>query len=295
MKKMFVCSRPLIESDNTCHRHLLGILYQDDNGKYQFRYTLGNENNNRLLLSIFPDKDKIYGDRDTRLLLDDYLPSENDTIFMKEILNKMGMKEYDEWEWLKAFESTDENAETKLYETLPNDIIIHEDINNRDDLIEENTDEYETETDDDELMADDYDDECLPDGDILTHTEIPDTFDDEIENEFDELSDAFVFDDEIKETNDTVSINDFAEPNTIGDTIPETFTEISKKQEAATIKIITKKITRRVKKSDDPNDFILPPPEDPYETIQQRLENNIKQRQEALNKKLVGTNQTNNI
>ena len=128
MKKMFVCTKPIVEPNGELQQHLLGILSQNEKGEYSFQYKLG-PNDNGLLLPIFPDKDKIYSDHDTHLLLDDYLPSENDTSFMKEILKKSGMKEYDEWEWLRTFESIDENTSTRLYETLPDNVIVHVDLN----------------------------------------------------------------------------------------------------------------------------------------------------------------------
>lgn len=288
MRKLYVCSRPLICADNTFHRHLLGILCQKNNGKYIFQYMLDDEASTSLLLPIFPDKNKIYDDHDTRLLLDDYLPSENDTAFMKEILRKIGLKEYNEWEWLKAFESADENAETKLYETLPDDVILHCDI--------EKFSENDT-INDSEEFEDDNQNEEIPDGNILEHTDIPDELD----------NDMYLFDDDLTIDFDNDLNNDpepdapselLFEPNEdVHDEIiddkpePKPVSLAKKPIEPTnpTITVITKTVTKRVKKTD--SDFIAPPPDDPSDVIQQRLEQNIKQRQQALNEQIKTSDQ----
>ena len=154
MKKMFVCTKPIVEPNGELQQHLLGILSQNEKGEYSFQYKLG-PNDNGLLLPIFPDKDKIYSDHDTHLLLDDYLPSENDTSFMKEILKKSGMKEYDEWEWLRTFESIDENTSTRLYETLPDNVIVHVDLNDCSNEVETENNE-ESDFDDNEFEKTKY-------------------------------------------------------------------------------------------------------------------------------------------
>lgn len=295
MRKLYVCSRPLIDSDNTKHRHLLGILSQH-NGKYQFRYILDDDASSGLLLSMFPDKNKIYDDKDTHLLLDDYLPSENDTAFMREILRKTGLSHYDEWEWLKTFDSADDNAETRLYETLPDDVIIHGNIdcfvngeNTNDDM-----------TDDDMLDTDDGEDNS---NQTIGHVDLSKNDDDELSTDFEALEDLddeninelldedmFVFDDDAEhntnEPSETEIIDGLPEEQSeplVVDEVNSIATQPDKKTKNI---IVTKTITHRVKRSNDPSDFISPPPADPSDIIQQRLEQNIIQRQKELAKKL---------
>lgn len=186
MKHLFVCSRPVMGSDKQLHRHLLGILYQDENGQFKFEYRLDNSSDSDLLLPIFPDKNKIYNDRDTRLLLDDYLPSENDTAFIQYILDKANMSEYNEWDWLKAFDS-DDDSETRLYETLPPDVVCHGDLSDiiiSDENDENDADDYcelfgekEYEGDITDLFGD-IDD--IDDISLLTETDFFDNYTDNI-------------------------------------------------------------------------------------------------------------------
>lgn len=127
MKHLYVCSAPIPDNSGTLSRHLIGILTLTDQNTYEFKYALDDSPLcTNLMLPIFPDKDKTYDDTETRVLLDDYLPSETDTTFMQNILNKSEMKEYNEWEWLRTFESDDPDSETCLYEMLPDNIIRHD-------------------------------------------------------------------------------------------------------------------------------------------------------------------------
>ena len=246
MKKMFVCTKPIVEPNGELQQHLLGILSQNEKGEYSFQYKLG-PNDNGLLLPIFPDKDKIYSDHDTHLLLDDYLPSENDTSFMKEILKKSGMKEYDEWEWLRTFESIDENTSTRLYETLPDNVIVHVDLN---DCSNEDFNESNETTD-----SNDFDlDEMFP---------------------FDEIS----IPNEANNAPNDVIIKD--ETDVLIDDVPQQqHVDLSKTENKTTTTVLIKKSTKR--NQTDTADFIAPPPEDPSELIKLRLNRNIEQRQRAL-------------
>lgn len=293
VKSLYVCSKPIADSNGELKQHLLGILSQDDKGEYQFEYKLGNTpDTDRFLLSIFPVKNKTYHYNEARLLLDDYLPSENDTTFIKTILDKAGMTEYNEWEWLKTFES-DDDAETCLYETLPDDIICHENINRKseennienssemnendtnpnidDDIFDDNVDISEIIDINDDIFGniddfeDDYDDNS--DTDDIFDADIYSLSDNEIAELYDDLD--ILFDDDFDNTQKTETNNNI-EINSI----------------EPTVTVIKKTITTKVKKSSDPNDFIAPSPPDPSEIIKQRLEENIKQRQTKLKKSL---------
>lgn len=266
MRQLYVCSKPFLGEDNTLHRHLLGILSQNDNGEYQFEYKLGTDNKtNRLLLPIFPKKDKIYKNNDARLLLDDYLPSEHDTAFMREIMKRAEMTRYDEWEWLKTFEQDDENAETKLYETLPDNVICHESLNTDSNNTADCNIHEPNETIIDDLFGndDDYDiDETM-----LYSSETDDT---------DEQDDLLALDDE--------DLPDFFE-NSIDDDSISAFNNIENivsksentdaKQKKTVIRTITRTVKRTVKKD---YDFIAPPPKNPHDDIMRRLAETQKQR-----------------
>lgn len=274
MKHLFVCSRPIIDSKNEYHRHLLGILLQDDNGKYSFEYKLTDSvDTDYLLLPIFPIKNKIYGDRDTHLLLDDYLPSENDTNFIKTILKQSNLSEYDEWEWLKAFDTADDNSETILYETLPSDVICHADISEytnsntdeSDEFIEYENDDYEN--DEDEII-----------NEIAANDEMDETDNKFDDNEFDDLfDDIFSPDSDIA---DDLFDDDFDDYEMADNDVNKIESEPEKKQP---VRIVTKTITCRVKRSNDLDDFIFPPPINPIDIIQQRIEqfeHNTKMREQ---------------
>lgn len=280
MKKMFVCTKPIVEPNGELQQHLLGILSQNEKGEYSFQYKLG-PNDNGLLLPIFPDKDKIYSDHDTHLLLDDYLPSENDTSFMKEILKKSGMKEYDEWEWLRTFESIDENTSTRLYETLPDNVIIHVDLNDCSNEVETENNE-ESDFDDNEFedeipyFEDESSDEYGPE-DFNESNETTDS------NDFD-LDEMFPFDEisipnEANNAPNDVIIKD--ETDVLIDDVPQQqHVDLSKTENKTTTTVLIKKSTKR--NQTDTADFIAPPPEDPSELIKLRLNRNIEQRQRAL-------------
>lgn len=270
VKYLFVCSRLIADSNDTYHRHLLGILSQDDNGKYSFEYKLGDdENTDHLLLPIFPLKNKIYDDRDTHLLLDDYLPSENDTVFIKTILARNEMSEYDEWEWLKAFDTADDNADTILYETLPNDIICHEDIS---EYINDSTDadtyddddEYENaDIDDTDDEIEDIDDDLFVDSEEITSVNFGDDDSDDLADDIFE-SESDTFDDMLDDLFD----DDFDDYEITNDEENAQTVETPAKQP---VRIVTKTITKRIKKPNDLTDFIMPPPVNPIDIVQQRM------------------------
>lgn len=294
VKQLYVCSRPILDG-GTLKRHLLGILSQNDNGEYRFEYKLGNTSDtDKFLLSIFPEKSKIYQNREVHLLLDDYLPSENDTTFIKTILDKTGMTEYNEWDWLRMFDSDDDDTETKLYETLPDDIICHEqidfisdnsaetskineninnDIDNKDDFSFDNLfdDVDSLDTTFDENNEDDMSDTDISD---LNNDEILDFFDDfDFDEDPDDYSDDYIDDD-----------CENADENYDSDN------SISIEKPDPTVTIITKTIVTKVKKSNNPNDFITPPPSNPFDLLQQRLEQNVKQRKKKLEETLNSNN-----
>ena len=269
MRQLYVCSRPLPSEDNTLHRHLLGILSQNDNGEYQFEYRLGTENKtNSLLLPIFPKKDKIYKNNDARLLLDDYLPSEHDTAFMRDIMKKAGMTKYDEWEWLKTFESDDSNAETKLYETLPDDIIRHDEPNeNSDTSNDASCMATSNESPFDDLSEEDYN---IDETDLYSSENDTD----------DDIIDPLILDDE--------DLPDFFEANTINSNT-SFFNDINNisaeqdttdcKKKKTVIRTVTRTVKRTVKKD---YDFIAPPPENPHDNILRRLKDTQEQRRHKL-------------
>lgn len=162
MRQLYVCSAPKPDTNGEMHRHLIGILSQSDDGKYQFEYKLDDSPENMSLkLAIFPDLNRVYNNLETRLLLEDYLPSENDTAYIRQILRDSGQSEYDEWQWLLTFESDDPETSTVLYEELPDDIVLHCDLDNSD-TTEEKSDESEVNN-----MGIDWEDMLGEDDDLL--------------------------------------------------------------------------------------------------------------------------------
>lgn len=292
MRQLYVCSRPLLDKDGAMRQHLIGVLSKLDNDEYRFEYKLDNSiESSRLLLPIFPDINKVYNDAETRVLLDDYLPSENDTAFIAEILKKSGMKQYDEWTWLLTFESDDANAETFLYEELPNDVIRHDikfeldDKKNLSQNSEENADNVCTdEADfDDTLLDEDFIDE-LPFDDIEAESFEKDNADDNFDTEFPEDS----FDDVLVNIEDNDSLQTaITLPNNTSSVIKTAkFIEKLDPKPQSTVKIVTIQTTRKRKKQNDIDDFIEPPPESPFEKMQQRLLENQKLRKERLAEQL---------
>lgn len=286
MQQLYVCSRPLLGKNGEMQQHLIGMLSKLDNGEFQFEYKLDDSiESNRLLLSIFPDKHKIYNDTETRILLDDYLPSENDTAFITEILKKSGLKQYDEWTWLLTFDSDDVNTETFLYEELPPDVIRHDITDNTSDDTEffneddnENADSVCTnETNFDDILFDEDFMDDLPFDDIKAKNS--DTETDDLEPEFPEDN----FEDVTASHNTQPVIN---LPNNSDIIKSGEFIEKLDPKPRNTVKIVTIKTTRKRRTQTDIDDFIEPPPESPIDKIQQRLIENQKLRQERLAEQL---------
>lgn len=289
MQRLYVCSRPLLGKDGELHQHLIGMLKKLDNGDYQFEYRLDDSiESNRLILPIFPDRHKIYNDAETRVLLDDYLPSENDTAFITEILKKSGLDHYDEWTWLLTFDSDDANTETFLYETLPEEIIRHDNG-----VIDDIDDDFLDETDNSNCEKDNFE-------------EINESFDetDDILSEKDSFIDELIFAEfaGFNENGDDVELPDDDFSDVLGDNntldsktiIPDDthiiqsaslIKELTPKPKN-TVKTVTVQTTYKRKKRYDVEDFIEPPPESPIEKLQQRLLENQRLRQEKLAEQL---------
>lgn len=303
MRKMYVCSRPIKEADGNCYRHLLGILSQDENKNYQFEYALGDEqNNNNLLLPFFPDANKIYNDHDTRLLLDEYLPSENDTPFINQIVKQAGLKKYDEWEWLRTFEPVDENSETILYETLPDNVIVH-DYSVLDsaesytkellDMLDDEWDDISVAELDDEELDDNEQNIAYDDSDYDDDYE-PEYFDEPDNIPFDEYETEFEpndmpFDDIVEPKDDKTDSNDDFDINaiTISEPIIETHAIAPVNPSAIQIKKTT--VTRTIKTEQNTNVPIMTA-DAATALVQKRLEQNIKERHEKLKQTLNSDN-----
>lgn len=275
MRQLYVCSRPILSSDGNAHRHLIGILSQNDDGEYQFEYKLDDSVIcDSLILSIFPNVDKVYNDAETRILLEDYFPSENDTVFMRDILKKSGFKHYDEWEWLKTFESDDTDSETILYETLPEDVICHIPIITEEDIDITGNENQDTKSDD---LTENYEDFEFPDFDESKpeNEEIDDLDDLDLDELFG--PDNSLFDED--ETSIIQNAVNLEKPQT------ENKQECKPKSQKTMTTIVKTTIYKR-KKTNSVADFIEPPPESPIDILQQRLIENQKKRQEELAKKL---------
>lgn len=275
MRQLYVCSRPILSSDGNAHRHLIGILSQNDDGEYQFEYKLDDSVIcDSLILSIFPNVDKVYNDAETRILLEDYFPSENDTVFMRDILKKSGFKHYDEWEWLKTFESDDTDSETILYETLPEDVICHIPIIAEEDIDVTDDESQDTKSDD---LTEDYEDFEFPDFDeSKPENEEIDDLDDL------DLDELFGPDNSLFDEDETSIIQ-----NAVNLEKPQTENKQKcKPKSQKTMTTIVKTTIYKRKKTNSVADFIEPPPESPIDILQQRLIENQKKRQEELAKKL---------
>lgn len=303
MRKMYVCSRPIKEADGNYYRHLLGILSQDENKNYQFEYALGNEqDNNSLLLPFFPDANKIYNDHDTRLLLDEYLPSENDTPFINQIIKQAGLKKYDEWEWLRTFEPVDENSETILYETLPDDVIVHDysvlgsTASYAEELLDMLDDEWNDisvdELDDDDRLGNVEQDIAYDDSDYDDDYE-PEYFDEPDNMPFDKYETEFEpndmpFDDIVEPNNDTADSDGDFDIDAITISEPDTISSVN----PSSIQIKKTTVIRTIKTEQDANTPIMTA-DAATALVQKRLEQNIKERREKLKQTLDHTNTTN--
>ena len=318
MRKMYVCSRPIKGANGESHRHLLGILSQDDNKAYRFEYTLGNEwDNSSLLLPFFPDATRIYGDHDVRLLLDEYLPSENDTPFINQIVKQTGLKKYDEWDWLCAFEPIDENSETILYETLPDDVIVHDNtvFDSANVFAKEMLDELNDDWDD--IVASDSDDPDNESDNFDSNDDFDYDLDDDYEPEdysdyynYDSSDDA-TFDSDDMPFDETMPFDNVIEQSS-NELIPdETNSEIDFDVNSITINepiiekpvattqsvnssVIIKKTTvvRKIKTSQNADEPVRTA-DDAVALVQKRLEQNIKERREKL-KQTLNSNNSNN-
>lgn len=310
MQQLYVCSRPLLGKDGELHQHLIGILKKLDNDEYQFEYRLDDSiESNRLILSIFPDRHKVYNDAETRVLLDDYFPSENDTAFITEILKKSGLDHYDEWTWLLTFDSDDANAETFLYETLPDEIIRHDDDFIDDDIDDDSLDEEkQNDYPEDNLNKtdDSFDDMIFEKDsfidDLLLDESKGNFGKNDIENEPEPEDEDDEFDIELPDDDFSDVLDSFEDDSTEIETVIHNDTSIIKSASLIknldpkpknTIKTITVQTTYKREKRHDVEDFIEPPPESPIEKIQQRLLDNQKLRQERLAEQLKNSPYTN--
>lgn len=259
--RLYVCSRAMLNAEGLLQRHLLGLLSYDGT-EYQFQYLL-DEKSTYLILPIFPDKDRIYKGEDVRQLLDDFLPSEKNTAYINEILNKIGASEYDEWIWLKTFEPIDE-TETRLYETLPDDVIIH---CNKTELFSASNEQINDESLNDSISGYQFDtDNFLYDMDSIDDDEI-----------FDILSE--LDDNEIETIQSKLSEPELETKLSKQETKPlnKPFAE---KKKTPKVKIVTRTIKKRVKKTDN---FIEPPLNNQFDIFQKRLEQNKQLRKQKLN------------
>ena len=302
MEQLYVCSKPIPDENNNMQQHLLGILTKDEND-YIFEYKLGEEFPDMLLkLTFFPDINKMYRNDEVRELLDEHLPSENSTEFIKQLLKKANMTKYDEWEWLKTFEPDDYTTETYLYETLSDNIICHnidenkdEDINDFDDgFIDESTDDTDDfddgfidESKDEDIN--DFDDGFIDESKDEDINNFDDGFIDESKDEdINDFDDGFI--DESKDTINTIKTIISNKPVTI---ISEHTKPIIKTQQQSrpAIVSISVKTKNMQKKSVQPFNSFTEPLPDVISEMQKRLKENQQQREEKL-KNIITNNKT---
>lgn len=285
MPRLYVCSGPLLDSNGNLHQHLIGILNREKK-RYTFRYRLDDTTENDfLMLSIFPDKEKIYNDEETRILLDDFLPSENNTAFISEILKKAELpREYNEWAWLCAFEACDSDG-VQLFEKLPDGIIRH-DADLDDEFEEDDNADIEDDIDDDGTPY--YDDDIVENDMDADLNDMPD--DESMFDNSDDIDDADDADDIDIDIDDLLGdlLSDIPEEQSVLEQAEliqtlEPAAQPEKKQNV--IKIVTVKTTKKII-TKDTTDFIQPPPESPMTEIQRRFEENKKQRKEKLDAEL---------
>jgi hypothetical protein len=97
--------------------------------EYMFEYTLGNEfpvrGRRTVRILGFEDPEATYVEPFVhRTIISEFTPPENCRPFFKAALEQYGMKEYDEWEWIKIQGKSSDSL--NLYEVLPeNTIIFH--------------------------------------------------------------------------------------------------------------------------------------------------------------------------
>lgn len=284
MKQLYVCSKPILQNGKL-HRHLIGILSLTDNG-FQFEYRLDDSvASDGLMLPFFPDKKRIYNDAETRVLLEDYFPSETDTTFMAEILKKLNQTEYNEWEWLSALDSDDAEAETRLYEQLPDEIIRHDnpvnlnknhtckssDQDNDCDIDE--SPKYDDSEDEDNFFDFDFN---MPD--IDDNTEVVDFYVNFDDSDFASI-DRLLEEDEERQQSANTETTPAVELKT-----PEEIPENTQEHKPGVTIIQT--VVHKRKKVIKPGDFIVAPPESPMESIQKKLLENEKIRKQKLAEQL---------
>ena len=113
MRKLYVCSK-----DFGNGARLIGIL-SENNGKYKFEYKLGGILHRRYLkIDEFPDLSKVYYDEEVRPFVERIVP-ERDFAHIDGFLKAAGLKEYDEWEFLKYCGAYNMRQDAYLYENLP--------------------------------------------------------------------------------------------------------------------------------------------------------------------------------
>jgi hypothetical protein len=123
MRKLYLLSKPMKGV-----QHLIGIL-SEENGEYQFEYKLGEENQKWWLCEYdyFTDYDKKYVGKEVDNFIFSFVPKPND-FYIKGFLKAANLESYDKWELLKYCGKYIPATEHSLSETLPEGVIIHEQL-----------------------------------------------------------------------------------------------------------------------------------------------------------------------
>lgn len=150
--------RKLSSTDSV--NHLIAILSRDGYGEYHLRPLL----NDSIDVTAYglPILSKASGENGQTALckwLGGFLPPLDNKPVMSALLDKFGMTEYDEWEWLKHYRPEDSNL-ISFSETLPENVIRHDlDYEYADEFCEDMPEEWEyDESDDFSEFEDDLDD-----------------------------------------------------------------------------------------------------------------------------------------
>ena len=118
MRKLYVTTVPLFDSDKNLKTHLIGTL-SDKDGTYVFEYKLAGQFHERFLkIADFPDAGGVYSGEQVQRFVYKIIPKRTSN-HINLALKSAGLREYNEWALLKHFGPTTQLQNLRLCEVLP--------------------------------------------------------------------------------------------------------------------------------------------------------------------------------
>ena len=105
-------------------KYVIGMLgWSEQEQNIAFRYLIDNKRTDTSVFTLpsMPDVNKTYRNEDANLILANFLPSEKNTAFIRDLLHENDLETYSDWTWLHIFDVIDEDLNIFLSETISED------------------------------------------------------------------------------------------------------------------------------------------------------------------------------